>query len=214
MYSTRSIISFFTDFFRKDEDSNLYKLIDIYSSEFSRVKDTNDLIIRWRNIDEAQGVALDLIGENINQPRGKATDEVYRILLKSKIARNLSDGTINTIIQVIAVALSADVKEILIVEGWEENPEARPSIKMMQLPFDKLIASGIDPMNFITLVKRTVAGGVTVESIELEGTFELGDALAPNNVDNERGFGDANDESIGGYFGLMYSPNTNDDLPI
>lgn len=117
MYSVKDIIKLFTDHFYKDEDGNLYKLIDICADELGRVKSTNDLIESWRDIDKAKGKTLDLIGENINQNRGAATDEVYRILLKSKIARNLSDGTIDTIIRVIAVALNADLEEIKIREG-------------------------------------------------------------------------------------------------
>lgn len=212
MYSVKEIISLFTDFFRKDEDSNLYKLISLFADELALLKDTNQLIIDWRDIDKAQGKALDLIGENINQSRGVATDEVYRILLKSKIARNLSDGTINTIINVIAIALSTDKKNIKIIEGWTDadNPEPA-SIKLMEMPLDAINKAGIDPTNFVRIIQKTVAGGVKVQSIELNGTFEFGDTSMQ--IDNNKGFADI-DGTIGGYLGAAFSPSSNRDLPI
>ncbi|WP_150283801.1 DUF2612 domain-containing protein [Rummeliibacillus sp. TYF-LIM-RU47] len=212
MYSTKEIISLFTDYFKKNEDSNLYKLVSLFSSELERIKETNKLIVEWRDIDKAQGKALDLIGENINQSRGVATDEVYRVLLKSKIARNLSDGTINTIINVIAIALSTDKKSIKIVEGWtdELNPEPA-SIKLMEMPLEAINRAGIDPANFVRIIQKTVAGGVKVQSIELNGTFEFGDTSLA--IDNSKGFADI-DGTTGGYLGAAFNPSTEQDLPI
>ncbi|AMX00406.1 DUF2612 domain-containing protein [Rummeliibacillus stabekisii] len=212
MYSTKEIISLFTDYFKKNEGSNLYKLVSLFSGELERIKETNNLIVEWRDIDKAQGKALDLIGENINQSRGLATDEVYRVLLKSKIARNLSDGTINTIINVIAIALSTDKRSIKIVEGWtdELNPEPA-SIKLMEMPLEAINRAGIDPANFVRIIQKTVAGGVKVQSIELNGTFEFGDTSLA--IDNSKGFADI-DGTTGGYLGAAFNPSTDQDLPI
>ena len=212
MYSTKEIISLFTDYFKKNEGSNLYKLVSLFSSELERIKETNKLIVEWRDIDKAQGKALDLIGENINQSRGVATDEVYRVLLKSKIARNLSDGTINTIINVISIALSTDKKSIKIVEGWTDvlNPEPA-SIKLMEMPLEAINRAGIDSANFVRIIQKTVAGGVKVQSIELNGTFEFGDTSLA--IDNSKGFADI-DGTTGGYLGAAFNPSTEQDLPI
>lgn len=212
MYSTKEIISLFTDYFRKKEDSNLYKLISLFSTELEHVKETNDLIIEWRDIDKAQGKALDLIGENINQSRGVATDEVYRVLLKSKIARNLSNGTINTIINVISLALSTDKKNIKIVEGWTDKNNPEPaSIKLIEMPLEAINRAGLDPENFVRIIQKTVAGGVKVQSIELNGTFEFGDASL--SIDDSKGFSDVNG-ATGGYLGAAFNPSMQQDLPI
>ncbi|MGR6899538.1 hypothetical protein [Rummeliibacillus sp. BSL5] len=212
MYSTKEIISLFTDYFRKNEYLNLYKLISLFSGELERIKGTNSLILEWRDIDKAQGKALDLIGENINQSRGVATDEVYRILLKSKIARNLSDGTINTIINVIAIALSTDKKNIKIVEGWtdEDNP-VQASIKLIEMPLEAINRAGLDPANFVKIIQKTVAAGIKVQSIELNGTFEFGDTSLA--IDNSKGFANIEGDS-GGYFGATFNPENQQDLPI
>lgn len=213
MFSTKSIVKRFSDYFDKTPDSNISKLMSIFSAEAQEIKETNDRIRQWRNIDDAEGVGLDLIGQNVNQSRGVANDEVYRILLKSKIARNLSDGTIDMIIQVLAIALSIDPKMIKIKEKWNDQEEPEPAaIKVIELPLTKLNEAGLDPTNFVRIVQRTVAAGVKVGVIELTGTFEFGDLT--NSIDNTKGFGDINDDTIGGYLGAAYAPSQDNELPI
>lgn len=156
MFSTQSIVKRLSDYFDKTPDSNISKQMSIFAAEAKEVKATNDRIRQWRNIDDAEGDGLDLIGQNVNQPRGIATDEVYRILLKSKIARNLSDGTIDMIIQVLAILLSVDHKMIKIKEKWNDSEEPEPAaIKVIELPLTKLNEAGLDPANFVRIVQRT-----------------------------------------------------------
>lgn len=212
MFDLKSIMRRFTDYFAKYPGSNISKLMQIFADELQELEQTNKRILEWRDVDKAEGQALDLIGENINQPRGVATDEVYRILLKSKIARNLSDGAINTILQVLSVALNTHPSEIKIVEKWNDPLEPEPAaISLIELPLARINESGIDPVNFVRIVQRTVAAGVKVGAIELEGTFEFGTTAMQ--IDNGKGFADI-DGMIGGYFGAVFSPSSDQELPI
>ena len=211
MFSIKNIMDRFSHYFKRQ--GNLRKLMQIFSGELIILKQSIDLVEEWRDIDKAAGQALDDIGSNVNQPRGQATDPVYRILLKSKIARNLSDGTINTIIQVLSTALSVDKKELTIVEKWYDPDDPEPAaIKVIELPLKRLNESGLDPANFVRIIKQTVAGGVSVGTVELSGTFEFGDES--NAIDPIRGFGDVNDATIGGYLGAAYTPSNDVQLPI
>lgn len=213
MFSTKAILSRFVDYFKKDSTSNIAKLMQIFSEQLQSLEQTINKVGEWRDIDKAQGKTLDDIGTNINQPRGRATDEIYRILLKSKIARNLSDGSINTIINVLAVALSVSPTEIHIREKWHDELEPEPAaIKLIELPLKRINEAGMDPTNFARIVQRTVAAGVKVDVIELSGTFEFGEIN--NEVDINKGFGNINDESIGGYLGAAYTPSQDHELPI
>lgn len=213
MFSTKEIVSRFVDYFRKDSTSNIAKLMSIFSDQLIQLQQTTERVGDWRNIDNAQGKALDDIGSNVNQPRGKASDEVYRILLKSKIARNLSDGSINTIISVISVALSVPTSQIRIVEKWHDELEPEPAaLKMIEMPLKRINEAGLDPVNFVRIVQKTVAAGVKVQTIELSGTFEFGNLS--NGIDLSRGFGDVENEMTGGYLGAVYTPAQDNELPI
>lgn len=213
MYTTDYIIKHFTDalFEGKQTGGTLYKIMSVLADEFSLIEQTLATIIAYRDIDKARGMTLDLIGQNINQKRGKATDEVYRILLKSKIARNLSDGTVNTIIDVISLSLSTKPSDVKILESWEVNPNAKPSIELMKLPITKLLESGIDQENFVAIIQKTVAGGVQVKQVELEGTFELGDSYTD---DLARGMTNTMEDDYGGILGEIYGSSKNEKLPI
>ncbi|GGA30996.1 DUF2612 domain-containing protein [Psychrobacillus lasiicapitis] len=212
MFSTKLIMSRFADYFAKHPTSNLSKLISIFSDELQVLQKTNETILEWRDIDKAQGKALDLVGENVNQPRGKASDEVYRILLKSKIARNMSDGSINAIIHVISIALSTDPSAIKIVEKWNDFDDPEPAaIKVIELPLKTMNKAGLDPTNFTRIVQCTVAAGIKVGVIELSGTFEFGTTAME--VDNLKGFGNING-TVGGYLGAVLIPSTFEQLPI
>lgn len=188
-------------------------MLRIISESISEVKEGFEKIERWRDIDEAKGTTLDQIGANVGQKRGAASDDVYRILIKSKIARNLSKGDVNTIIRVIALAVGADYSDIKITAKFNDPLEPEPAaIFLMRLPLDKLAASGIELNQFVQIIQKTVGAGISVQSVELQGTFEFGGL--PETVDPATGFGDVNDESVGGTLGAVYQAGTNTDLPI
>lgn len=212
MITAADIIAKLTDVFVKSPNSNLGKLCGIMADQLRKVQETNDRIRRWRDIDQAKGTTLDMIGSNVGQPRGAATDEVYRIMIKSRIARNLSTADINTIIRVLAIALNAEYSEIKIEEMYNDPVSPEPAaIKVIQMPLAKLNEAGMTPNQFGKIVKRTVAAGVRVGVIELTGTFTFG--ARPGEIDNNAGFGDI-DGTIGGYFGAVYDPGQDTDLPI
>lgn len=159
MYSVKQLVSLFTDHFRKDEESNTYKLMQLFSDELQLLEETNNRIIEWRNIDKAEGKQLDLIGQNIVQPRGTATDEVYRIMLKTKIARNLADGTLNGLITAIAYVLQVDKREIKVTEMWDllNQPAC---IAVEAIPLDKINNAGLTANEFEDILRSLVSAGV------------------------------------------------------
>lgn len=212
MITVQDMLRRLTDVFRKDPDSNIGKLMAIFAAQLRKLEQTVQRVEEWRDIDKAEGTTLDRIGENVGQSRGVATDEIYRILIKSKIARNLSKGDINTIITVLATALNTDPSEIRIVEMYNDPIAPEPAaISIIQLPLKRINEVGMDPTQFARIVQRTVAAGVRVGVIELVGTFEYGSIGDP--PDLERGFADIN-QTFGGTLGAAYSPGNVPDLPI
>ncbi|MHA7580389.1 hypothetical protein ACX12E_08320 [Paenibacillus vandeheii] len=213
MISATDLIRKLTDVFTKNPESNIGKLLRIVSDPINDLKQGFEKIEQWRDIDQAKGTTLDLIGGNVGQKRGAASDDVYRIMIKSKIARNLSKGDVNTIIRVIALAVGASYSDIKITQKFHDPLDPEPAaISLMRLPLERLASSGIELNQFVQIISKTVAAGVSVQSIELQGTFEFGGL--PESYDAATGLGDVNDESIGGSLGAVYQAGTNTDLPI
>ena len=174
MFDVQEILDKFQDYFRKDSNSNIGKLMTIFAEQLQDLELTNQRIREWKDIDKAEGAALDEIGVELNQPRGAATDEIYRVLLRSKVARNFSDGTIDAIIRVISIALNTDSKEVQIKELYNDPESPEPAaIKLVQIPLRRLNEVGMSPNQFVKLVQKTAAAGVRVASIEMTGTFSF-----------------------------------------
>jgi hypothetical protein len=213
MTSVQDMLRRLTDAFTKNPNSNLGKLMGILAFQINALEETLERVREWRGIDAAQGTTLDKIGANVGQARGPATDEVFRILIKSKIARNLSTGDVNTIIQVISTALDASPNDIEIRELYEDVTAPEPAaISLIRVPLAKINEVGLSPAQFARIVQRTVAAGVRVGVIELAGTFAFASG-EESEEDPKTGFGDI-DGTIGGYLGYAYAPESEQDLPI
>lgn len=213
MFSKKDMLQRFTDAYNKDPNSNLGRLIGIMHSMMSAVSDTLQEIDRRRSIDNANGETLDRFGQNIVQPRGAATDEVYRVLLKSKIARNLSTSDINTIIRVLALALDAAPNEVKIRPKWADPDDPEPAaLSLIQVPIRRLNEVGMSPFQFGQIIQQTVAAGVRVAQIELAGTFRL----SPKYAEVVKGTTGLADDAMtrGGRLGEVYVPGDDYALPI
>lgn len=201
MFNTRSIIGKLVDYFDKRPTSNISKLLAIFSEETQAIRDTNNLVRQWRSIDNAEGKTLDLIGENIKQLRGSANDERYRIFLKAKIARNLSDGTTGTILSILSMILMIPQSEIEIVEKWNDISEQEyAAIRLSGVPAKSLYEIGMTPDDFVAIVQAMVASGVKVYLVELIGTFQFGEE--PLMTSEFVGMADEA-QTIGGTLGLL-----------
>jgi hypothetical protein len=199
--------------YKKKPDSNIGKIISLVASELEELQGVFTKIEQWRSVDVARGTTLDLIGENVVQARGKTTDEVFRILIKSKIARNFSTGDINNIIDVLAIALDAEPSEIGIHEHYEDDTPQYASLSLDAIPISRLNEVGMTPDQFVQLVKKVVAAGVRVNQVELSGTFEFSSLPNAVEIDDTKGFSDL-DGLTGGYFGAVYDSGKVEKLPI
>lgn len=208
------MISRLTDVYNKSPLSNIGKIITLLTDELEQLKDTFDRIEEWEDVDNAKGKVLDDLGENVVQARGSATDEVYRIMLKSKVARNLSDGAIDTIIRVLSIALNVDYSEIRIKELYNDADNPEPAaIGLIQIPLRRLNEVGMSAKQFISIVQKTVGSGIRVANIELTGTFSFSSKNGVVEVDNDKGFADVG-QTFGGYFGATFTDSNDSSIPV
>lgn len=203
-----------TDNYNKDPKGNIGKLFKIITDELMEIQSTFQKINDWRDVDNAEGFGLDRIGFNVRQFRGMAPDEIYRVLIKSRIARNRSDGSINTIIRVLSMALDTDPSELKIVEGYTDPIEPEPaSIKVMELPIKRILDIGMTAEQFAQMAAKTTAAGVGVKEIQMYGTFQLSIMPAELEVDPDTGLSDI-DMLQGGELGMIYQPVDDIEFPL
>lgn len=106
--TTDQLIAEISDYWVKDPRGNMYKLLDSYNTGFEQISDMADKVERWRAIQDAEGTALDLFGQDINTSRPTKADDPYRFLIRLKILLSRAQGTIPSIVHITSTALGTD----------------------------------------------------------------------------------------------------------
>lgn len=147
--------------FRKPTNLDLYYVL--YGG-YGEIEAGFQGIKNSRDIDQATGETLDKLGENVGQFRLGEEDDLYRLLIKTRVIANMSIGDIPTINYVMSVLL----KEVFLglEETWpyEDYLREPAAIKLKLGPL-----AGSIPYEIIDRIK---AAGVRV-LIELNYRHDL-----------------------------------------
>lgn len=201
------MIKRFTSNYNKSPLSNVSKISKIITDEMQELKDLFIKIELYNDVDNAKGKGLDDLGANIRQYRGEVSDELYRVLIKSKIARNNANGTLNNILDVLSLSLNADKNTIKLSEGTNPNYY---SINITEVPIAVLNEIGMSVTQLGRLIKTMTGAGITLESVAFSGTFEYVNELVN---DINLGYGDV-DMTNGGTLGDVYQSANDNNLPL
>lgn len=175
----------------------LWRFLSIFTQEIDLLKKTREDIQAAQDINQAFGSSLDKIGANVQQLRGKTNDNVYRTLIKTKIIRNINQGDVNNLIEVIASSMGADPSQVEIIEKWTlSSPE--PAGLIIKPPIQALLNIGLTPAQFTTLMNRMAAGGVSVDAL-YRGSFRFSATYGQPVFNSDKGFNR-------GTLGAFYSP--------
>src|SRR5690606_26359548 len=197
------------DTYAKEKSSRLFRLFRVIAAEFAQVRGALQTTERYRDIDQAAGYTLDLLGANVGQDRGQVSDYTYRGLIKGRIARNLSSGDVDDITQIVSVMLSIPVSEVTVTPLWRRI-EQEPAAVEIAAPLNALAQYQLPPEQWAQLMQLIVAAGVRA-AVLLRGTFRF--SKFPDQVEyGEHGFSDV-DRTTGGTLGAYYDAPT-PELPI
>ena len=206
------MVAMLPDSYMKDKGSNNYKLFQIVAPELELIAETMQEMAKSLDIDYAHGGTLDKIGLNVNQTRGMVSDKVLRTLIKAKIAADMSEGTIKTLLDVISFIINdeeglSQIVELYNVGGAEEEPAAFRIV----VPIDDIIDAGVSVQQFVQLMMHIKAAGVKIYG-DLQGTFEFGE-IDEYGTEFNTGFADIA-QTVGGTIGMLYDPEEDGPLPI
>lgn len=193
------------DAYAKTPESNNAKLLSIVQAEIDKLRENNRTLRDSLDLEKAHGKTLDMYGKMVGQERGKAIDDQYRVLIKSRIVRNLCNGDYNSIVRLIALIFGCEPAEILITEL-----DTPCQVRVDELPYDALNQLVIDINTAIKIIQEVMPAGIQLQSVQFTGTFEFGgDTLE---YDADAGFGNEA-QTIGGYLGYIFSDEI-PDLPV
>lgn len=195
------------DYYAKSTQSNNYKLLEIGRLAVSDLKNDISAIFDTLDLNKCSSRVLDMYGEMLGQPRGKATDLQYAYLLRAKIARNLVQGDNESIVHAMAMTFECDHDEFAIVEAEEPC-----TIELIKLPFRVIVYAGFTSRQAVAIIQTVLPIAISFESVAFEGTFEFSDMEMEYNA--RAGFCDVEDGDIGGFFGILLGQDDEAILPI
>lgn len=140
------------DNYKKNKESNIGKLYQIYSRELNQIKEVLEDIKKCRDVDKATHKTLDKIGKNVLELRSTDDDDLYRQMIKTKIIANLSQGDIETINEVAKTLVGNSYAGV--EETWN-NPTFDNEVSGLVMKLHKY-----NPDTPFKAFERVRAGGV------------------------------------------------------
>ncbi|WP_408956242.1 hypothetical protein [Natroniella sp. ANB-PHB2] len=198
------------DAFLKITDSNLGKFLKIFVDEITEIEGAKDEVKEVSRLEDAYGNSLDLHGGNVGQLRGQAHDDLYRLLIRSKVQSNLSGGNVNEIIDYIVTLLQIDRDDIELIEpDWDADAYEEASFEI-KIPLEVISNLLVTIDQFTTVVNRLAGAGVRPYLVG-EGTFQLVEPNFDENneydpiIDENIGLADE-EQTYGGTLSAVYQP--------
>ncbi|MFC6202565.1 hypothetical protein ACFP1L_11895 [Lactiplantibacillus nangangensis] len=154
----------------RSTDSNNWKLVRLLlKTQLDQEADMVQLS-DMHDIDFATGKFLDHLGRLVGEYRGQMDDKFYRSMIKSRIARQHSNGTINELYGIIAVTLGAAPSEFKVQPMWNLTGEAR-AVQVLGIP-NKYVDSLQKREMVLERINDSVAADVHVIGIgfQVEGS--------------------------------------------
>jgi len=155
----RHPVTHLTSNYRKDKDSNNYKILDIGHQQHLNITKNLELIELWRDVDETEGFPLDKIGKNVLELRDGREDEVFRRAIAIKIRGNLSAGTIEDL-NALGYALFGN-NFINVSETWYQPQLGFEPAGVILAISDSPSLRGLF-LYYKNLLSATTAGGVSI----------------------------------------------------
>ena len=181
------------DAYYKGKDGNNYKLLhlnelaaDEFANEMENVNNSLDIM-------QATGRTLDLFGASVGIRRENRNDSKYRLAILTQIGRNISDGSYDKILTLLAHLFNCEESDIIIRET-----DISGEIEVVSIPFEVINNAGYSVKDAVNMMESLLAICVRVKKGFFEGTFEFGDGY-----DENTGFGNI-EQTKGGFLGRLY----------
>lgn len=162
-YDLTTILNELPSSLNYQEDSNNAKMLSFYADTMVDIQNLLNQMQVWRDINKAEGEALDRIGADYEVYRNGSDDDFYRFMVRTKQLQRLTDGTYDSIIKLVAESLGANYSEINVVPVKDE-PNA---IEVTNIPAEYIDSQRKEAM-VLDRIRGSVVAGVRVASVQFQ----------------------------------------------
>lgn len=176
LYDINSILNIISDAFKTDDSNDWNLFFDIEGKELKNIQELLQKITLWRSADNAKGIPLDYIGNDLGVARNGADDDFYRFKIASKRYQRNSDGTSKSLYRLVSHTLGISSKDFLIHTNDKPN----------QIVIDNIPANQLDTNQktdwLLDQLKSAVLDGIKIAevsfSLQLNANINTGSAVS------------------------------------
>ena len=209
----QTILELFPSAYSKDPSNEFGKVLNLILAPLFDLENEIENVEEVSGINGAYGEHLDKHGENVEQLRGGSNDDLFKLLIRSKIRSNLSAGDVNSLLGYIAAVLQIPIDDVSVIEpDWNADSYEAASFEI-RVPYNTLSNLLVTIKQFIDTINKLTAAGVRVALFgdgtfvfaSQKGTSDYTPELDSDDSDGFGGFSDLN-QSTGGSLGAVYDP--------
>lgn len=172
------------------DSSNLQEIIKIYTAQIQELETVFFELLNERCLKDSVGQQLDNFGTILDQLRLGYNDETYRGLIYNKITQLNSEGTIEDLLSIFNILMSADTINL-----------SEPSVAHINMY--AINSSPLIPLSDIVVaINNTKPTGVSVDLINVQTDY-FGFQDDPQAL----GFSSLTDTTQGGYLNDLFGHN-------
>lgn len=165
-------VSRFIDQFK--DKAKLAALLASYAEQIQDIEDAAFEVMLERSLDNAVGIQLQILAKIVGAPITTSVDDELRIIIRTQIAINLSDGTPEDLINILRLVLLLSGETFRITE---EPPH------QVRLTIDDPLSSIVNPNTTVTLLDSADMGSIRIllsyfVDTAAEDMFTLDDSVA------------------------------------
>jgi hypothetical protein len=170
-YDLTTILNELPSSLNYQEDSNNAKMLSFYADTMVDIQNLLNQMQIWRDINKAEGQALDRIGADYEVYRNGYDDDFYRFMIRTKQLQRLTDGTYNSLIKLVGDSLEADYADFNVRPMYESTGEP-DAVEITNIPGRYINDERKEKLLFDRL-QSAVDAGIRLANVEFIKEFNL-----------------------------------------
>lgn len=161
-YDLDSILNLLPSSVRDNSSTGWKNMYQIDGNELSNIQALIEQINNWRSVDNAKGITLDYLGNDLGIARNGADDDFYRFKIHSKKIERNTDGTCNSLYRLVASTLDINPSDIFVHTNDLPN-----QVVIDNIPTDKLTTNQKVEW-LIEQLQNTVIYGIKIATVNFD----------------------------------------------
>lgn len=174
--TTDELLAEISQYWANYQGTNLWQLVDTFNQPLNGISASAGKVEKWREINQAQGSALDMIGQDHRAYRVSDDDDFYRFLIYIRLLLARAQGTVPNILTIAKTALQKDQGFKIFITSPRHFILKIPYSEIENVKSEKLILSNL---------KQLAALGTWLDRIDFDAKTDAVDYFGATVTSNE-----------------------------